>query len=257
MTPPLALVAGIPKGLHQRTPQEPSCDGWDVRTIPSMKPGKCDFSRIATRVFNEADEAETSSHDGVHLIVAHEGHRDQFKEDLRFRCYRVAWLPPASAKQYGDPAFEDALCNLLAFEASWRTTLRPTINSPLLLPEGQFAAEDSTKDMWERVFGVGQTKDDLGAVEETIARFRRHHRHKQGWRDTKALVFDRHGPPHGTHGLPTWRRRKFTFALPAGFHFDVTHERGRRFELTPAEGTRESYHSHANIDAYGYARGGN
>ena len=257
MTRPLALVAGIPLALHQRTPQEPSCEGWDVRTIPSMKPRKCDFSGISTRVFNQADDAETSSHDGVHLIVAHEGHRDQLKEGLRLRCYRVAWLPEAVARQYGQPAFEKELCDLLAFEMSWRTTLRPSVDSPLLLPEEQFAAEGSTKDMWKRVFGVGQRKDGLGAVAKTVDRFRRRHRHKHGWRDTKALVFDRHGPPHGTHGLPTWRRRKFTFALPDGFHFDVTHEKERQFELTAADGMSQRYHSHANVDAYGYTRGGN
>lgn len=127
--------------------------------------------------------------------------------------------------------------------------------SPLLLPEEQFAAEDSTKDMWGRAYGVGQRKDSLGAVAEVVSRFRRHHYHQRGWRDTAALVFNKKAP-HGTHGLPTWRRRKFTFALPDGFHFDVAHERGRPFELTSADGIRKTYRRYANIDAYGYARGG-
>ena len=255
MTLPLALVAGIPLGVHQRTQQEPSCNGWDVRTIPSMDHGKCDFSAIARRVFDEADDAETSSQHGVHLIVAHEGHHDQFKGDLRSRCYRVAWLPSAVARQYGQPAFDDELCDLLAFESSWRTRLQPSVGSPLLLPEGQFAAEYATKDMWRRVFRVGRRKDDLSAVAETVARFRLRHHHQLGWRDTKSLVFSRQAP-HGTHGLPTWRRRKFTFALPKGFHFDVAHEQKRPFALTSADGTSKSYRSHANVDAFGYTRGG-
>lgn len=214
MTLPLALVAGIPLGVHERARRQPSCDGWDVQTIPSRSHRKCDFRHIAQRVFDHLDKAETSSSQhGVHLIVAHEGHHDQFKGDLRSRCYRVAWLPSAVARQYGQPAFDHVLGQLLAFESSWRRRLRPSVDSPLLLPEGQFAAEGSTKDMWGRVFGVSRSYDDLDAVAKAVERFRLRHNHQLGWRDTKSLVFSRQAP-HGTHGLPTWRRRKFTFALP-------------------------------------------
>ena len=258
MTLPLALVAGIPLGVYQRRQrqQQPSYDGWDLQTIPSQSHRKCDFGPISKRVFDRLDEAETSSdYDGVHLVAAHDGPRDQFKPELRSKCYRVAWLSPAVARRYGQPEFEDELGDLLAFECSWRAYVRPSVDSPLLLPEGQFAAEGSTKDMWGRVYRVGRGKDDLAAVAETVSRFRRRHHHRHGWRDTRELVFSRQAP-HGTHGLPPWRRRKFTFALPDGFHFDVAHEQGAPFELTSAECASKSYRSHANIDAYGYARGG-
>lgn len=180
----------------------------------------------------------------------------------RLDCSKGSTLPPTwprwtvhSPRYWGRPTFDDELGDLLAFECSWRTRLQPSVDSPLLLPEGQFAAEYSTKDMWRRVFGVGRRKDDLGAVAETVARFRLRHHHQRGWRDTKSLVFSRQAP-HGTHGLPTWRRRKFTFALPKGFHFDVAHERERPFALTSADGTSKPYRSHANVDAFGYTRGG-
>ena len=167
----------------------------------------------------------------------------------------MAWLPSAVARQYGQPAFDHVLGQLLAFESSWRRRLRPSVDSPLLLPEGQFAAEGSTKDMWGRVFGVSRSYDDLDAVAKAVERFGLRHNHQLGWRDTKSLVFSRQAP-HGTHGLPTWRRRKFTFALPKGFHFDVAHEQGRPFALTSADGTSKFYRNHANVDAFGYTRGG-
>ena len=255
MTPPLALLAGIPLGVYQRTRRRPRYDGWDVQTIPSLNHRKCDFDGISKRVIDRLDEAEISSHDGVHLFVAHDGSRAGFDRELRRKCYRVVWLPPALARQYGQPVFHDELGNLLDFECSWRAKVRPRVDSPLLLPEGQFAAEDSTKDMWGRVYNVGHGKDDLGAVAETVARFRRRHRRKHGWCDTADLVFTRQAP-HGIHGLPTWRRRKFTFALPEGFHFDVAQEGGRLFELTSADGTTRSYNSHVNVDSYGYTRAG-
>lgn len=255
MTLPLALVAGIPLGVYKRAPQRPSVDGWDVRTIPSQSHRKCDFGGISKRVFDCLDEAETSSHDGVHLFIVHDGDRGRFKRDLRSRCYRVVWFSPAIARQYGRQKFDDELGDLLDFEHSWRRSVRPSVDSPLLLPEGQFAAEGSTNDMWGRVYTVGQGRDDLGAVAETIARFRLRHHHQRGWRDTAALVFESR-ERHGTHGLPKWRRRKFTFPIPEGFHFNVAHERGRRFALTSADGATRTYSRHANVDAHGHARGG-
>lgn len=255
MTLPLALVAGIPLGIYQRARQKPSYEDWDVRVIPSQRHEKCDFGPISQRVFNCLDEAETSSHDGVHLFVAHNGPRNGFKRDLMSRCYRVVWFPPIVARRYGQCEFNEKLRDLLDFESSWRKCVRPSVDSPLLLPEEQFAAERSAKDMWSRVYRVGRGTDDLHAVAKTISRFRLRHRHNQGWRDTAALVFNRQAP-HGTHGIPAWRRRKFTFALPEGFHFDVAHEQGRRFELASTDGKRKSYSSHANVDAYGYTRGG-
>ena len=252
---PLALIAGIPLGVYQRTQQPLSYDGWDVQTIPSQNHRKCDFEGISKRVLARVDEAETSTHDGVHLFVVHDGRRARFKEDLRSKCYRVVWFPPTVARRYGQPEFDKELGDLLAFESAWRTHVRPSVDSPLLLPEGQFATDGSTKDMWGRVYGVAQKKDDLGAVAKTVSRFRRRHHHQRGWRDTAALVFVSQ-ERHGTHGLCAWRRRKFTFALPEGFHFNVAHEQGRRFELASAGGARASYSSHANVDAYGYMRGG-
>lgn len=255
MTLPLALIAGIPLGVYQRTRQPPSYNGWDVQTIPSHSHRKCDFDRISKRVLASLDKAETSTHDGVHLFVVHDGPRGQLKRDLRSKCYRVVWLPPAAARRYGQPEFDKELGDLLAFENSWRTSVRPSVDSPLLLPEGKFAAEDSTKDMWGRVYGVRPGKDDLGAVAQTVSRFRRRHRHHRGWRDTADLVFVSQ-ELHGIHGLPTWRRRKFTFAAPEGFHFNVAHERGRQFEFASADGARASYSSHTNVDPFGYVRGG-
>ena len=258
MKPPIALIAGIPLGIYQRareTKEKRRCCGWNVRTFAGQEYDRCDFARIAKRVLDVADGEETSGHDGVHLLIAHEGDRSRFHRDLRDRCYRVVWLPPYLAKQYGRRSFDDLLHGVLQFERSWRKSVRPTIDSPLLLPENQFSAEPSTKDMWSRAFRVCRERDEIQAVKQTIARFRVRHHYQRSWRDVNELLFRRGEPSHGGRGLPSWRWRKFTFQLPAGHHFDVRHARDRPFEMAGADGTSR-HRVYANVDAYGYVRGG-
>lgn len=252
MTLPLALIAGIPLGVYKRA-NEPCCTGWAVHTIPSQHHSKSDFIRIAKRVLRFADEAETTAkHDGVHLLITHCGNRKQINEDLREKCYRVVWLQSDFGKQYGTPLFADALRQLLDFERIWREKIRPNIDSPLLLPEDKFSPIPNAKDVWKRTYRLCQEHDGPDDVANMISRFRKHHRKSSGWRDTKGRLFT-HGPLHGTWNLPPWRRRKFTFLLPRGHHFDVSHEKNRQFSLKDADGG-PTYH--ANVDAYGYMRGG-
>lgn len=254
MKPPVALIAGIPLGVYQRAREKPRCCGWEVRTVAGLDHRRCEFTRIAERVLHDVDEAETSGHDGVHLLIAHEGDSGPFHRDLKDRCYRVVWLPPHRAKQYGHASFADLLCGVLQFERTWRKSVRPTMNSPLLLPEKQFSAERTTKNLWRRAFHVCEEEDEIQAVKKAIARFRERHYHQRSWRDVNGLLF-RLGEPHGRWGLPSWRRRKFTFHLPVGHHFDVRHEHDRPFEMAGTDGTSR-YRFYTNVDAYGYVRGG-
>lgn len=254
MTVPLALIAGIPQGVFQRASGPPCHNGWRIQTIPSKSSNKCDFVRIAKRVLNVANEQETVA-DGVHLLIAHSGSRKQINQDLSAKCYRVVWLRPDFAQTYGTPRFAQVLRRLLDFERTWREKIRPNIDSPLLLPEGQFATRPDAKDVWKRTYRVCEEQDQLDDVARMISRFRKHHRRSEGWQDTRGLLFSQ-GPHHGGSDLPLWRRRKFTFRLPQGHHFDVSHEKARSFILEDADGHSVHYRQHANVDAYGYARGG-
>ena len=254
MTLPLALIAGIPLGVFQRASGPPSYNGWRIQTIPSKSPGKCDFVRIARRVLNVANEQEAVA-DGVHLLIAHSGSRRRIDQDLSTKCYRVVWLQPDCAKNYGTPSFAQTLRRLLDFERAWREKIRPNIDSPLLLPEGQFATRPNAKDVWKRTYRVCEEQDQLDDVAKMISRLRRHHRKSGGWQDTRGLLFSQ-GPSHGGSDLPLWRRRKFTFRLPQGHHFDVSHRKERSFILEDADGNSVQYRQYANVDAFGYVRGG-
>ena len=56
--------------------------------------------------------------------------------------------------------------------------------------------------------------------------------------------------------LPEWRRRKLTFNLPDGFHFEVRHREGRRFHVRDQTGESQRFTEYTNIDPHGFVRSG-
>ena len=250
---PVALVAGIPLGVYRRAREKPERSAWSVHVIPSHDQKKSNLDRIWKRVIDWADESDS---DGIHLFLSH--HRESEYpafEDKISQSYRIVWIPSEVSKIYGTDLFAEWIYFELEFEERWRATIRPTVESPLLLPETGFLARDSVRSMWCRVRGVRPHKDDLIAVHNVITRFRTQHRTSNGWLDGRRLVFSR-GPSHGGYHLPKWRRTKFTFNLPDGFHFDVRHNTGSTFRISNESGKFLTFDEYTNIDAHGHVRGG-
>ena len=251
MTWPMALIAGVALGAYRRAKNPVSRKGWTIRVIPSESEHRHDLKWIWKKVMCEVDR---SDHDGVHLLLAHprESERLDFKE-LEDRSYRAVWLSTDLYRQYGQPAFSDAINRLLDFEDEWRSRIRPSINSPLLLPEGAFRAARHASDIWQRARSAHGRRDSIAHVANAISRFRQEYRSGGHWIDEQELAF-RHGSPHASH-IPCWRKRKLTCNIPVGFHFDVRHERRRRFRLKGREGWRE-FANYTNVDPHGFIRGG-
>ncbi len=200
--------------------------------------------------------ADDSDADGVHLILAH--HRDDERSEFeQMVCgfYRVIWIPHELSRSYGTEEFKGEISAALQFEDRWRAKLRPTIDSPLLLPETAFSASESVVDMWRRAMKVRRDRDGLEAVQKVIGRFKHHHRKTMIWRDSRDLDFSR-GPNHGGLHLSKRRRRKLTFNLPDGYHFDVRHCEGRRFHVRDQSRTKRHFIDYTNIDPHGFVRGG-
>ena len=251
--PPLALIAGIPLGVYRRARGKPDCPAWRIQVIPSQDQRKADLGRIWKRVM---DQTDASNADGIHLFLSHyrENEYPRFEEEVSC-SYRILWIPRAVSNYYGTNAFVDWIKTALEFEEGWRTSIRPTVDSPLLLPETGFSAQESVMDMWHRVRSVRQDKDTLGAVQKTISRFKIRHGRDNGWLDFRRLYFSK-GVPHGGYHLPKWRRRKFTFELPDGFHFDVRHSEGSSFRIQDQVGRRLEFKEYTNIDPHGHLRNG-
>ena len=250
---PLALIAGIPRGLYTRAREKPACHGWQVQVIPSEHQRKADLRSIWKRVMHHADDSDA---DGVHLILAH--HRDDERSEFErmvCRSHRVIWIPRELLRSYGTEVFQREISAALQFEDGWRVRIRPTIDSPLLLPETAFSASGPVVDMWRRAMKVRRGRDGLDAVQKVVGRFKHHHRKETIWRDSRELDF-RRGPSHGGRHLPKRRRRKLTFNLPDGFHFDVRHRAGRPFHVSDEAGTTRRFTEYTNIDPHGFVRGG-
>lgn len=256
MTVPLAVIAGIPLGIYQRNPRNAALErnGWEVRIIPGHDRRRADLTGVWTRVVKAAGEAPDA---GAHLLLAHdrEDERPRFGKLLARKSCRAVWLPRGLSRQYGAPDFQNAFDDFLNFEESWRSTVRPSIDSPLLLPETAFCAEPSVRDVWSRTRNVNRNRDRLDAVEKTIARFRDRHRRRGCWRDTRDLIF-RRGAPHGGRSLPGWQCRKLTFSLPSGFHFDVKHRESQSFSISDRGGKMRRFTEYTNVDPHGFLRGG-
>jgi len=252
MTCPILIVAGIPLGVHRRAKRRPARDGWKIMEIPSHDHGRADLLSVWSRVMEAADHAPDA---GAHLLLAHdrESDRPRFHE-LNCRSHRATWLPRDLSHEYGQKAFVDIFHAVMNFEEEWRARIRPEIESPLLLPETVFVAEPSVKDAWSRARNVNRQRDDLHAVQEAIRRFGSRHRNQGCWHDRQELIFC-HGPHHASHGLPEWRRRKFTYRLPEGFHFDVSHSKKRSFRIRSRSGEGK-FNVYTNIDPHGFTRGG-
>ena len=250
---PLALVAGIPLGLYRRARGKPSHPAWSIEVIPGQDEKRADLGRIWKRVMNLADD---SSADGIHFFLSHhrESEYPRFEREIS-RTYRVLWIPREVTNCFGTSGFVDWMKSALEFEEKWRMSIRPTVDSPLLLPETGFSAQGSVTDMWRRVHSVCQDRDTLDAVQKVIARFRNRHREGSGWLDVRSLKFSR-GAAHGGYHLPKRRRRKFTFDLPEGFHFDVRHSDGFPFRIEDAVGTSMEFKEYTNVDPHGHVRGG-
>ena len=229
------------------------CHGWQVQVIPAEHQRQPDLRRIWKRVMHHADD---SNADGVHLILVH--HRDDERSEFeRMVCgsYRVIWIPRELSRSYGTEEFEGEISAVLQFEDRWRARIRPTIDSPLLLPETAFSASGPVVDMWRRAMKVRRGRDGLDAVQKVVGRFKHHHRKETIWRDSRELDFSR-GPSHGGLHLPKRRRCKLTFNLPDGYHFDVRHRAGCPFRVSDEAGTTRRFTEYTNIDPHGFVRGG-
>ena len=251
---PLAIIAGISLGAYRRAKTPMHRCGWRVQVIPSEYDNRHDIKAIWKKAMGVMDEAQC---DGVHIFLAHDRDRHSKRStftELKERSYRAVWLPLELCRRYGQPIFAEAFDEMLEFEEQWRASIRPDVASPLLLPETAFEAARHSSEIWKRAQTVHRQHDKICHVAKVISRFRREHRKGEHWIDKQRLAFS-HGPHHASH-VSAWRKRKLTFGIPTGFHFDVRHEKSRPFKLRNQDRIPNDYNEYTNVDPHGYVRGG-
>ena len=250
---PLSFLAGIPKpiGLRYRG-YSPSIPGWQVVVVPSPLK-EVSVTQSWSDVLQRADSADEA---GAHILAFHSRiqDREKYERDIYGR-HRLVWLDSQRLGSYGTEQFTEYIRNLLDFEGWWREAVRPSnYRDALVLPEPSFEPDGALKDVWKRAQRLVTGRDHLESVSALIGNFRDRHYSDGVWQDLAGLVFDPGGPKHG-EAAREWRW-KYTYLVPAQFHYDVREVSNRRFQVRDRNGEVHSYTEYTNVDCHGFIRRG-
>lgn len=251
---PLIILAGIPLPIFNRKKGYlPVVPGWQVSLIPSRDSKRADLRSCWKEVIAAADG---SDYHGAHIFGFHdrESEHPVIQKKLHDR-HRLIWMNRDSISNYGSDGFTKELESLIEFENIWRKDLMPQgVDAPHLLPESTFTPVNYG-DIWLRVRLVTSSRDDVDRIVSRLGHFRLSHYRKGVWKDDNSLEFRVAADKHGLfdqHG-----HRKFSFTVPPGFHYDVTHEIPHRgFSVTDYTGANHWRSDRVNVDCHGSVRGG-
>ncbi len=250
---PLCLLAGVPKpiGLRHRG-YSPGIPGWEVIVLPSPL-NQASVVRSWSAVLECADRAEEA---GAHILGFHPRIQDRGEfEATVYGRHRLVWLDEHRLGEYGTEQFTDYIERILDFESRWREALRPSeTRHALILPEPSFEPDAALRNAWARAQRVQTESDSLERVSALLSSLRARHYSDGVWQDRVGLVFDPGGPRHG-EATREWRW-KYTYLVPAQFHYDVRAVGNRGFRVRDRFGDVHSFREYTNVDCHGFVRGG-
>jgi hypothetical protein len=237
-----------------------------VRKLLRDVPGWNETSRVTHELWpnnsNLLGLANDQAHDGAHILASYRLSDRQFASVKRqFEAivadrHRVVWLDFAAfnSRIVDAETFRERIASVLDFESKWRDQVRPSQNSPVLLPESSFDAHERVRKLWEWAKGV--CKESAYTIEEVKAlseRFRHEHHPRQHWVDAQERRF-----VAGRHAIPADRSRlwKLSYRVPDYFDWDVTDDREGKLRVRCVHRLDYSFSKHTNIDCHGYIRGG-
>jgi hypothetical protein len=202
-------------------------------------------------------------HPSPHILgLSTQQDRSEWVAELQ-RCFRFRWCPQLVSSlnclATSDPApFLERLVADLSEEAQWSSRVKPmAMGSPLLLPESSFRVSRGHEHLWRHARSYGDEENIEGAV-KAVSEFERVYLRKQEhyqWIDDRDLIFGRDGPKHAEAPFP--RGWKFSYRVPAGFHYDIKHLADRKFSITDVAGAlhNSGAKGYINMDPHGYVRG--
>lgn len=253
-------MAGFPVARYQRMRRPIGVTGWELRTVASTDQARATLDRTTyLRILDLA----LSSPDviGGH-VLAFGTERNRVEWAKRLRTFlRFRWLPESYLRHLPDrlDEFEACLQFEADFETAWREAIQPhNTNSPLLLPESSFQPREYAG-VWREAAQLdppglgGAFQDAFRRLLRQIDGFRKVHRRERYWHDARELKFHDGGARHGR--LPAedeWNWR-YSWRIPDGFHYDVTHAKERAFVVSDRDGVQHSVNpkEHLNLDPHG------
>ena len=238
---------------------------WSVKYVPTNRPD----AEISVAMLDTVRDQASKTDDAHVFGFSTQSNRRQFEAYIK-PFFRFRWFDHNLLKCLGSPdpgPFIRELSSNLEQEFEWSTRVKPAnLDSPLLLPEGQFEAKRKHRDLWRHASAYGDPQNIVGA-EKAINEFRSVHRQKVNrkdrdfseyeWVDDLDRIYNDARERHAEAPFP--RNWKFSFRIAFGFHFDVQSRDGRKFFLVDASGTRCEAKpgpsgAYLNVDPHGFVR---
>lgn len=255
-------ITAMPLTAHRRlktqleTWASTLANGTEIRFAPSFHEK---ISLIDSRVINLIKK---NIQDGyVHIVVMGAREwvdlRQRFGLDCRVIGVRLSAYPPNIPWE----DFQAVLDEKVRFEDQWCEAIRPVdARGPLYLPVGGFLPDNRYRDFWKACDCYKDRSQLHGARELLKGVYARHHRRSGGnpryWVDSGDKMFKIDPTNHALYPEQRMGANRFRFCslVPPGFHYDVVHERGNRFNLIDGQHVYHKNISRANIDPWGSVR---
>ncbi|MBF0143017.1 MAG: hypothetical protein HQL59_06110 [Magnetococcales bacterium] len=265
---PVLILAGLPRSLADRVKaanrkRSKSASGfppdWNLAFVNTHGKSPSLLESDVERVFQEASKSTGSHVVGISEIAGKSRKQvaKRIRPFFRFRWSDKKLLPLI---YNSNPELMDVLFDVIREETCWEEHIKPKDqHHALLLPKGSFNSKCRCQELWEACEAYGDKENINGAIQK-IKLFTREYRRRAGnsekycWRDSNGLIFDQNGPRHGK--APDWFQWKYSFKLPDGFHYDVSHERQQAFQIKDADCVlhQVARNQHLNLDSHGRVR---
>ncbi|WP_159085691.1 hypothetical protein [Burkholderia sp. MSMB0856] len=258
---PTALIAGLPAAWMTRVKSslakcEALPDDWKITYLQGRNSHyPCVSDKDVAQILSRAAEGG-----GTHVIgISSKRDREQISRQV-LPFFRFRWLDPEPFEHQQDAEIQNGVVAALTEEDAWRRAVMPTDkNSPLLLPQTCFTTKIAPS-IWDEAAKWGD-KGQLVSAQKQLNSFKQAHSKRVGgndhpyWVDLSDRKWDYNGAPHGAPPAP--RGWKYSFSIPDGFHFDVTHKGDKEFTFTDCTRKLHSVKGSGwlNVDAHGFVRG--
>lgn len=252
---------GLPLNTHRRLKQESSNWRDAVPSAHSFRATPIFSNAIGPATESELSELINGVNEGfTHIIIPANRDWGDIEKRLRFDCRVHSVKLRQPLKDLTWSILRENLQRIASMDEEWIERVSPKdLRHALLLPPPVFATNSRTANYWKRcdVYKI----ENIAGAEQLLVEVEREHRRPdnggaRSWLDDcrRRYRFD-----PSRHGLsPADRARmksfRFCFEIPAGFHYDMTDDLGRGFELN----INGKIHrlAHCNVTPWGQIRRG-
>ena len=252
---------GLPISLHRRLKEESS--GWAEAVPLAHEFRATPISSNEMGPFKQADLDELFK--GVaegftHVVIPASRNWDSIRKRLRFDCRIHLARLRQPIRDLTWQILKDALHAMATMDEVWLDKFCPKdLRDPLLLPPPVFTTHPETADYWSHCDAY--STDQFPAAERLLGEVDRLHRRPDGlgsrsWLDSRNRRYRVDPTRHARSAADRDNRKSFRFCyeIPAGFHYDMTEDSGRSFQVE-IQGRSQTL-THCNVTPWGFVRRG-